>query len=154
LLGSQARKGPFNLEIGMKSNRWVFVASLTALLAGSALAQGGPGGGMGPGAGMQGAGPMASAPGTGPGMGMGMGPGKGMGRGAGAVAGAGFTPGWALMTPAERTEHRSRMLAMKSYQECTAYRKQQHELMAARAKERGGKPLLAPRRDACAGLKQ
>jgi hypothetical protein len=77
-----------------------------------------------------------------------------MGRGAAAPAGADYTPGWVLMTPAERAEHRSRMLAMKTYDECTAYKTQQHELMAARAKEKGGKPLMAPRRDACAGLKR
>lgn len=58
------------------------------------------------------------------------------------------------MNPQERTEHRDRMRAMKSYDECKVYQDQHHEQMAARAKERGGKALPQPRRDPCAGLKK
>jgi hypothetical protein len=80
--------------------------------------------------------------------------GKGPGGGQGAHRwGSDNTPGWALMTEQERNEHRERMRAMKTYEECAAYRQQHHEQMVARAKERGGKPLGQPRRDPCAGLK-
>ncbi len=95
---------------------------------------------------MQGAGPGASAPGMGRGMQAGHGP--------GAQAGAEFTPGWSFMTPAERDEHRTQMRSMKTYEECKAYVDKQHEQMAARAKDKGGKPLAQPRRDPCAGLKK
>lgn len=121
------------------------IAMTTALLAlgaSGAAAQGGPG--------MPGAGPAASAPGMGPGMGPGgMMPG---GRGPGARWGSDYTHGWSLMTPAERTEHQERMRALKSYDECKSYMEQHREQMAARAKEKGGKLLATPRRDACAGL--
>lgn len=131
----------------MKVVRMMVLASIVGLAVGTAWAQAGAGG-KGPGPGPQ----AASAPGMG--MGMGMGPGAGGGRGPGARWGTDSTPGWALMTEQERNEHRQRMGAMKTYDECKAYQTQQHELMAARAKERGGKVLAQPRRDACAGLKR
>lgn len=124
----------------MKRYQKALPALLVVLAAGTAAAQ--PASGRGPGAGP---GPGASAPGGG------MGP--GMGRGAGRW-GSDFTPGWAMMTPEERNEHRDRMRNMKSYEECKAYQSQHHEQMAARAKERGGKPMPGPRHDACAGLKR
>ena len=129
----------------MKSLRTMLVVSLAGLIAVAAWAQ--PAGGRGPGAasGPMGAGPMASAPG------MGMGKGPGAGRGA-ARSGSGVTPGWALMTEQERTEHRGRMQNMKTQDECKTYQAQHHEQMVARAKERGSKALPAPRRDPCAGL--
>ncbi len=130
----------------MKTFRMMVLASLIGLPAGVALAQGG--GGKGPGAGpgpMMGAGPASSAPG----MGMGMGHGRGA-----AHWGSDYTPGWALMTEQERNEHRERMRSMKTYEECKTYQEQHHEQMAARAKERGGKALPQPRRDACRGLKK
>jgi hypothetical protein len=69
--------------------------------------------------------------------------------------GADYTPGWAMMSAKERDEHRERMRNAKTYEECVAARQQHHELMAARAKERGMPgPLAQPRRDACAGLKK
>lgn len=74
-------------------------------------------------------------------------------RGPGARAGANYTPGWAMMTPAERSEHQSQMGAIKSQGECKALVLKHHEEMTARAKEKGAKPLAAPRRDPCAGLK-
>lgn len=131
----------------MKSLRKIVLTSLLALSMGVVLAQ--PGGGRGPGGGQgpMGAGPAASAPG----MGMGMGPAGGRGA---ARWGADDTPGWALMTQQERNEHRDRMRAMKTYEECKAYQEQHHEQMAARAKERGGQALPQPRRDLCGSLKQ
>jgi hypothetical protein len=110
------------------------MAAALVLCVGAVMAQ--PGSGKGPGPG-----PAASAPR----MGMGM----GMGR-----WGSDFTPGWSLMTPQERNEHRERMRNAKTYDECKAAQQQHHEQMAARAKERGGKPLAQPRRDACAGMKR
>jgi hypothetical protein len=64
------------------------------------------------------------------------------------------TPGWALMTPAERNEHRNHMRSMNSHDECQAYVAQHHEQMAARAKENGVSVPARPRRDACAGMKR
>lgn len=142
----------------MKPYRKVLLASLMVLAVASTSAQ--PGAGRGPGAG-----PGASAPGSGPGAsapgGMGMGPrgmgpggmGQGGGRGAGRW-GSDVTPGWAMMTPQERDEHRDRMRNMKTYDECKAYQAQHHEQMAARMKERGRQSMPAPRRDACAGMKR
>jgi len=129
----------------MKNLRTVLLATLIGVLMGVAFAQ--PGGGKGPGMGPgpMGAGPAASATG----MGMGMGAGKGIAR-----WGSDYTRGWTLMTQQERNEHRDRMRSMKTYEECKAYQDQHHEQMAARAKERGGKALAQPRRDACGGLKK
>jgi hypothetical protein len=44
---------------------------------------------------------------------------------------------WSLMTPAERTEHQTKMRSFKTYAECTAYQDEHHKLMEARAKEKG-----------------
>lgn len=133
----------------MKTVRKIVLASLIGLPLAVAAAQHGggrgPGSGPGAGAGPMGAGPVASAPG------MGMGPGGGHGA---ARWGSEYTPGWALMTEQERNEHRERMRSMKTYEECKAYQEQHHEQMAARAKERGGKALTQPRRDACSGLRK
>jgi hypothetical protein len=128
----------------MMSIRWTAMPIAAMLAFGVALAQGGPGRGAGAG---PGPGSNASAPGAGPGAGM-----RG-GRAMGGRSGADFTPGWSMMTPAERGEHQARMRSMKTYEQCKAYQTQHHEQMAARAKERGGKPLAQPRRDACAALK-
>ncbi|WP_157264162.1 hypothetical protein [Azohydromonas aeria] len=65
-----------------------------------------------------------------------------------------YTPGWSMMSEAERKDHRERMQGFKSYEECKAYMDKHHEEMAARAKERGARPLPKPRRDACAGFKK
>jgi hypothetical protein len=59
-----------------------------------------------------------------------------------------------MMSEKERKEHREHMQGFKSYEGCKTYVDKHHEEMAARAKERGGKPLPQPRRDACAGLKK
>ncbi|MBG6079890.1 Spy/CpxP family protein refolding chaperone [Rubrivivax gelatinosus] len=97
----------------------------------------------------------ASAPvqGAGPGMGGGMGGGMGPGGGRGAARwGQGVTPGWALMTPEERTAHQTKMRSMTTRADCRAYVEQHHADMAARAKERGVAVPAMPRRDPCAGL--
>lgn len=112
----------------------VMLSSL--VLAGAALAQPGPGAGPGPG---------ASAPRAG------MGPGRGA---MGGRFGAGVTPGWAMMSPEERTAHQTAMRDMKSYDDCVAYRDKHHEAMQARAKEKGMTPPATPRRDVCAALKK
>jgi hypothetical protein len=129
----------------MTTIRLTVLATLTAstmtLLGGNALAQSAPGAGQGAGAAAA-----ASAPG------MGMGPGMRSGRGMSAQWGSNYTPGWSLMTLAERNAHRDQMRSMKTYEECKTYKDQTHEQMAARAKEKG-KTLSPPRRDACAALK-
>jgi hypothetical protein len=104
----------------------------------------------GPGPGPRG----ASAPGMGTRMGQGMGPGAQAGpRGAGRW-GTDYTPGWGMMSPKERDDHRARIGAAKTYDECKTLQQQHRDAMAARAKERGvNAPLPQPRRDACAGLK-
>lgn len=53
------------------------------------------------------------------------------------AANQGNTWGWQLMTPAERTEHQTKMLSFKTYDECKAYQEDHHKLMEARAKEKG-----------------
>ncbi len=125
----------------MKLARFIVLAA--CLSAGGVFAQAGTAAGPGPG---------ASAPGMGMGMGKGMGPGSQ--RGPMGRWGSDNTPGWSMMTPQERTEHQTRMRSMTNYDECKAYQAQHHEQMVARAKERGAKPLAAPRRDPCAGLKR
>ena len=52
-------------------------------------------------------------------------------------ANKGNTVGWQLMTPAERTEHQTKMRSFKSYDECTAYQEEHHKQMEVRAKEKG-----------------
>jgi hypothetical protein len=69
-----------------------------------------------------------------------------------ARAGADNTPGWSLMSRQERLEHRNRMRAMNTEDECRVYQGQHHGQMATRAKEKGITALPGPRRDPCAGL--
>lgn len=110
--------------------------------------------------------PMASAPaasvpgaglGMGPGKGAGMGPGKGTGMGPGArhggMYGSKYTPGWSMMTDAERAEHRTRMQSFTHKADCQAYVTEHHAQMAERMKQQGAQPLAQPRRDPCANLK-
>jgi hypothetical protein len=88
-----------------------------------------------------------------------MAPGSGPGKG-GRMGGRGYrfgssnTPGWSMMSPQERGVHRDRMLGMKNYDECKAYLDEYHKTMEARAKEKGAKPLAAPRVDMCERMKQ
>lgn len=69
-------------------------------------------------------------------------------------AGRYFTPGWSLMSPEERKEHEEHMGNMKSEEECKSYLAQHHEKMAERAKEKDGKVLAKPWRDACGAFKK
>jgi hypothetical protein len=62
------------------------------------------------------------------------------------------TPGWTLMTPAERTEFQTKMRAAKTYDECKAILAEHHAVMEARAKEKGV-TLNAPRYNACDQMK-
>lgn len=81
---------------------------LTAtLVAASAFAQMGPGGGMGPG---------------------------GKGRFAWSQD---HTPGWMLMTPEERTAWQAQMREVKTYEECKAKQEAHRTTMAERAKAKG-----------------
>lgn len=95
--------------------------------------------------------PVAPASAAAPGPRMGMG---GMGMHGGARWGRADTPGWSMMTPAEREQHRQHMQSMQTYDECTAYMTEHRALMAERAKQRGRTLPAQPRRDACAGLKK
>lgn len=65
------------------------------------------------------------------------GPGPGPGPRGGPRFGADVTPGWALMTPAERQAHQEKMRGMKDSAECQAYMAEHHKLMQQRAQEKG-----------------
>ena len=97
----------------------------------------------------------ASAPASGPGAGPMMGPGP-MGGMRGWRGNRDNTPGWAMMSPAERDAHRDKIRSMSSYDECKAYMEQHHAQMVKRAKQRGrtAPAAPAPRHDPCAGLKK
>jgi hypothetical protein len=82
------------------------------------------------------------------GAGAGMGPGKGMRYN----FNKDNTPGWALMSAEERTAHRDKMRAAKSYDECKAAQEEHHQAMEARAKEKGV-TLPAPRYNGCDRMK-
>lgn len=69
-------------------------------------------------------------------------------------AGRYFTPGWSLMSAEERKEHEEHMSNIKSEEECKSYLAQHHEKMAERAKEKDGKILGKPWRDACGAFKK
>jgi hypothetical protein len=88
----------------------------------------------------------ASAPASAPGMGMGPGGMQGwrMNRS--------NTPGWSLMTRAERQAHHDKMHAMTDHGACMAYMEQHHAQMAERAKQRGRALPAKPRADPCAPL--
>jgi len=82
-----------------------------------------------------------------PGPGMG-----GMGGGGGMRFNQNNTPGWSLMTPEERTEHQTKMRAVKTYDECKALQTEQHAAMEIRAKEQGV-TLPVPRQNGCDRMK-
>ena len=63
------------------------------------------------------------------------------------------TPGWSLMTPEERAEHRSKMLSFKSYEECQTYLAEHHSTMGERADQKGV-VLRHPRFDACERMRE
>lgn len=85
-----------------------------------------------------------------PGPGGGMGMGKGMGGGY--SLDKSNTPGWTLMTEAERTEHRQKMWNSKTYDECTATQTEHHKQMEERAKAKN-MTLAKPRYNACDRMK-
>lgn len=66
----------------------------------------------------------------------------------------GNTPGWSMMTEAERKAHHDKMRAMTDPAACSAYLEQHHAQMAARSKERGQTAPAMPRHDNCASLKK
>ena len=95
---------------------------------------------------------IAQGPGSGPGPGGG--PGKGPGKGPGWSFNKDNTRGWSMMSREERAEHRSRMTAMKSYEECMSYLEEHRKVMEARAKERGRPGPGAPAQNMCDRMKQ
>ena len=129
------------------------IALFGAVLAAPAMAQQGQGMGQGMG---QGPGMQNSAPGQGMGPGMGFGGERGGKGNRGGRQGMRFnqntTPGWALMTQQEQTDHRIKMRATKTFDECTALQTEHRSVMESRAKEKGVQ-LRAPRRNVCEAWK-
>jgi len=80
------------------------------------------------------------------------GPGGGTRRGMGPRFGRDYTPGWQMMTGKERAEHRRRMAAVRTPDECRTVRDEHRKLMEQRAKERGRASMPGPRHDACQGF--
>jgi hypothetical protein len=115
--------------------RRLATAGLTALTLGAAVATAAPGA-------------SAAQPGYGPGYG----PGGGRGPRGRMHFGAGpdFTPGWGMMTPQEREQHRQQMGNAKTPDECRQLRDEHRKLMQERARERGIATMPGPRHDACA----
>lgn len=70
----------------------------------------------------------------------------------GPQVGTEFTPGWMMMDPAERAEHRRAMLAARTPEECRQLRDEHLQRMQQRARERGMGTMPMPMRDACAGM--
>jgi hypothetical protein len=97
---------------------------------------------------------MAAAPARAQTGGHGMGPAAAQKAAPAARHGSDYTPGWSMMSKAERDEHRKRLHEMKTYEECRAYLDQHRTQMETRAKEQGRKALAQARRDACAALKK
>ncbi len=58
------------------------------------------------------------------------------------------TPGWTLMTAAERSEFQNKIWAAKTYDECKAIQTEHHAVIAARAQDKGV-TLNVPRQNAC-----
>jgi hypothetical protein len=75
--------------------------------------------------------------------------------GAGVRWGQGVTPGWSLMTPKERDEHRARMRAATTAQACRETMAEHRALMQKRAEERGrGGQSVMPHRDPCSNWRR
>jgi len=62
------------------------------------------------------------------------------------------TPGWSLMTAQERTEHQTKMRAVKTYDECKTLQDERRVTMVTRAKEKGVN-LAGPRQNGCDVMK-
>ena len=129
------------------------VALFGAALAAPVMAQQGQG--MGGGAG-QGPGVQNFAPGQGMGPGMGQRGGRGGKANKGGRQSMRFnqnnTPGWTLMSQQEQTDHRIKMRATKTFDECTALQGEHRAVMESRAKEKGVQ-LQAPRKNVCEAWK-
>jgi hypothetical protein len=82
------------------------------------------------------------------------GPGMGMGGMHGWKMNRDNTPGWSMMSRAERRQHHDKMMAMTDPAACSAYMEEHHAKMAERAKERGRALPAKPRSDACAALQK
>jgi hypothetical protein len=63
------------------------------------------------------------------------------------------TPGWSMMTRAERREHHDKMVSMTDMASCKAYMQQHHARMIERARTKGLEAPGKPRHDACDRLK-
>lgn len=71
-------------------------------------------------------------------------------QGEGVRWGRGVTPGWSLMTPAEREAHRRRMQGAKTAAECRDVAAAHRAFIERRADERGrGGLALMPHHDPC-----
>jgi hypothetical protein len=83
-------------------------------------------------------------------------PGMGMGRGPmhGWRVDRSNTPGWSMMTEAERKAHHDKMRGMTDHAACSTYMQEHHAQMMARAKQRGQTLPATPRHDHCAPLKK
>lgn len=68
----------------------------------------------------------------------------------GPQVGPDFTPGWPMMSRAERDAHRQQMMGATNAEECRRLRDEHLKLMAGRARERGMGNMPIGRRDACA----
>ena len=62
------------------------------------------------------------------------------------------TPGWSLMTPQERAEHRSKMMGFTNYEDCSSYLAEHHAMMLERARKKGVTLPANPRQDFCQRL--
>lgn len=82
------------------------------------------------------------------------GPGMGMGGMRGWQMNRDNTPGWSMMSRAERRQHHDKMMAMSDPAACAAYMEEHHAKMAERAKERGRTLPAKPRSNACAPLQK
>lgn len=62
------------------------------------------------------------------------------------------TPGWSMMTPQERVEHRSKMMGFTNYEECASYLAEHHAMMLERARKQGVSLPAEPRLGFCQRL--
>lgn len=58
------------------------------------------------------------------------------------------TPGWSMMSRAERDAHHEKMRSFKTVEECKTYMEEHHKTMEDRAKARG-RGMRGPRVNAC-----
>lgn len=62
------------------------------------------------------------------------------------------TPGWSLMTPQERVEHRSKMMGFTNQEDCASYLAEHHAMMLERARKQGVTLPAEPRPGFCQRL--